>query len=142
MIIKKKTSYQFIAFVTLISIIWNWFKKKKAKTKLNMPYLIPCALAASNVTEHVSLNILPLTAAKLGCWSSMQIFWNSFCRINKKKWKQSSLFLSTVSSRCFICFCRKMVSVILSWARISTALSSNKRSAILVGSNSSSNKFL
>lgn len=54
----------------------------------------------------------------------------------KKWWKQSLLFSSNISIRRWLCFRRLLVSVILSWSTISTALSSSNRSQIRLGSNS------
>lgn len=102
--------------------------------------MIPCTLATSYVKEHLSIGILTLVAEKVGFLSSLQIILKWFWRINKKILKQSSLFLFTVSSKILICFRRGTVCVIMSWVRISTALSSNKRSNIIIGSNSSSKK--
>lgn len=72
--------------------------------------------------------------------STLRMNWNSsLWRIYKKKWKQSFLFSCTVSKRYFVCFTRVLVSVILSWAGISIALSSNRRSQRSRGSSSVQN---
>lgn len=114
----------------------NEFWMFKAQ-KINV---LPGFLTSSCSRElHVLWTVISLTDAFAGFSSFLQMYWNSFLLwiTYKKKWRQSLLFSITVLSRCLVWCSRQMVSVIVSWADIVTALSSNNRSVIWSGSNSS-----